>query len=82
MILKFSNYGKPSDPKLKLIGDIALYSIPLYLPIILSLPIPDLVKAWLSPLFTAILATIKIITKFTLDPNYVEPTSDSTEDTK
>jgi len=73
MELQLSNLNKPSDPKWSRIGNIALYAIPLYLPIILSLPISDSTKAWISPLFTAVLATIKIVSKFTLNPNYVEP---------
>jgi hypothetical protein len=77
MKLQLSNLNKPSEPRWKLVGDIALYAIPIYLPIILSLPISDSAKAWISPLFTAVLATIKILSKFTLDLNYVEDITES-----
>jgi hypothetical protein len=82
MTLKLSNYNKPSNPKWALVGNICLYAIPLYIPILLSLPLTDNGKLWVNAISSMVLATVKIISKFTSDSNYVEPTSDITEDIK
>jgi hypothetical protein len=72
MNLKLSNYNKPSHKTYRLIGDIALFAIPIYIPIIMSLPISDLIKSWIVASLSFISGTIKIISKFTLDENYVD----------
>ena len=74
MGLKLSNYNKPSDKTFRFIGDIALFAIPIYIPIVMGLPINDLAKSWIMAGLSFILGTVKIISKFTLDSDYVEPT--------
>jgi hypothetical protein len=70
MRLKFKNYDLPSSPIWKKIGDICLFTIPVYIPILLSLPLKDVQKMWIVGVLNMLLATIKIITKFTVDENY------------
>jgi len=74
MNLKFKNYDKPDSPIWKKVGDICLFTIPIYTPMLLSLPFTDTQKMWIGGLLNMVLATIKIITKFTSDPDYVETT--------
>jgi hypothetical protein len=79
MKLKLSNYKKKSDPKWHLIGDICLYSIPLYIAILTPLPLGDNLKLWLIGVLSFVLTTVKIITKYTVDPNFVQ--NETTEST-
>ena len=78
-MIRLKNYNKLSDPLYKKIGDICLFSIPLYIPIIMTLPIDGVTKLWISGALSFILATVKIISKFTLDPNYVESNNKTVE---
>jgi len=78
MKLKLSNYNKPSHPLFKRIGDICLVAIPLYSSILTTLPINDNSKLWILAGLSSALATVKIITKFTLDPNYKENVVENT----
>jgi len=71
MNLNFCNYNKPSQPIYRKIGDICLFAIPLYTPIILSLPITDNVKLIVTAITSIVLATVKIISKFSVDSNYM-----------
>jgi hypothetical protein len=80
MELKLSNYNKPSNKTYRLIGDIALFAIPIYIPIIMSLPISDLIKSWIVASLSFISGTIKIISKFTLDENYVDSNTKSIQE--
>ena len=76
--LKLSNLNKPSDPKWQKIGDIALFAIPIYIPIVMGLPINDLLKSWIMAGLSFVLGTVKIISKFTLDSDYIEPIAKAT----
>ena len=67
MNISFNNYNKVSNKIAKRIGDICLFSIPIYIPIILELPIKDSIKTWLISSLSFIMATVKIISKFTTD---------------
>ena len=72
MNLKLSNYNKPSHPLFKRIGDICLVAIPIYAPVILSLPLTGDTKAWIVAVVGGLLATVKFVSKFSIDPNYKE----------
>jgi hypothetical protein len=72
MNLSLNNYNKPSHPLFKRIGDICLFAIPLYTPIILSLPMTGTIKLMVTIIISTLLATVKIISKFSIDPNYKE----------
>lgn len=67
MKLKLSNYNKPSNKTFKLIGDILIYAIPVYIPIIMSSPISETYKSWIIAIMTTISSTVKLISKFTTD---------------
>lgn len=69
-MLALSNYNKPSHPLWQRIGDISIFGIMLYIPIIMSLPIDMTLKLWITNSMTFVSSTIKLISKFTLDPNY------------
>ena len=70
MNLKLSNLGKPSEPTWKKFGDFALFSIPIILPSILALPISASALIWILPIAGIILSLVKIISKYTIDPNF------------
>jgi hypothetical protein len=72
MNISLNNYNKPSHPLFKRIGDICLFAIPLYSSTLITLPIPDKTKVLVLTILSILLATIKIVTKFTIDPNYKE----------
>ena len=72
MKLSINNLGKPADPKYKKIADIALYLLLAEIPIVATLPVSDTVKFWITLGLTQGTIAIKAITKFTLDPNYVD----------
>jgi hypothetical protein len=74
MNLSLNNWNKPSHPFWKKFGDYALITIPVYTPIVLCLPIPNTFKMWLVSIMSCTFATAKLITKCTLDPNYVNTT--------
>jgi hypothetical protein len=80
-ILKLSNLNKPSHPNWKKIADIALYMLMAELPIITMLPVSDTTKLWITLGLTQGTVLIKAISKFTLDPDYVDNTliEDSTD---
>lgn len=64
------NWNKPSNPKLKRIADIMVYTLPLYLTAILSLPIDETIKMYINFIMTIIIITFKAISKFTIDQNF------------
>ena len=72
-MIKLSNLGKPSNPNYKKIADIALYMLMAELPVVAMLPVSDNTKLWITLGLTQATVLIKAITKFTIDPNYVEP---------
>ncbi len=80
MKLSIKNYNKPSHKTFKSIADIGLFAIPVYIPIIMSLPISDFIKSWVVAGSSFVSGTIKIISKFTLDPDYVDNNIKSTEE--
>jgi hypothetical protein len=77
MNISLNNYNKPSHILFKKIGDICLFAIPLYTPIILSLPITGNTKLWITAMTSILMATVKIISKFSIDPNYKEDVVDN-----
>ena len=80
MNISINNYNKPSHKTFKLIADIGLFAIPLYIPIIMPLPINDNIKLWIISGLSFLLANIKILSKFSLDTNYVDNNIKSTEE--
>ena len=67
MKLHVDNLKKPSNKKFKLIADMILYTLPLYLGAIMSLPLSDNTKLWINFIVTIVTITIKTISKFTTD---------------
>lgn len=67
MTLKISNLKKPSNKKFKRIGDILLYTLPLYSVAIVASPCPDKLKLWLNFVLTVAVITLKGITKFSAE---------------
>lgn len=63
--LKISNLSKPSNKRWKSVADFFLYTLPLYLTAILTLPISENIKLWLSFGVTMVTITLKGFTKFT-----------------
>lgn len=66
-MLKIENLKKESSKKWKLVADIMLYTLPLYLGAILALPIEESLKIWLNFGVTMIIYTVKAISKFTTE---------------
>ena len=64
--------------KWKLIADILLYTLPLYLTTLVAAPFPDAIKQWGVFILSIGTVTIKAITKFTTEP---EEVAQSEEDT-
>jgi hypothetical protein len=67
MQFSVDNFNKPSHKKWKLVADIILYTLPLYLGAIMALPISEEWKLWLNFSVTVITVTIKGISKFTIE---------------
>ena len=65
MKLKVENLSKPSNKKWKAIADIFLYTLPLYLGAVMTLPISDNIKLWVTFGVTFLTVTLKGLTKFT-----------------
>ena len=65
MIFRLSNLDKPSNKRFKAIADFLLYTMPLYLGIILTLPLSDNIKMWINTGFSFIIITLKGLSKFT-----------------
>jgi hypothetical protein len=75
MQLSIDNLSKPSSKKWKLIADVILYSLPLYIGAVMALPISDTWKVWLNFGVTIITISIKAVSKFT-----AEETNNTTND--
>ena len=72
MALSFDNLRKKDNKKLKAIADFLLYTLPLYLGAIMSLPIPETVKLYLNFGITIIIITAKGATKFSSEEDAQE----------
>jgi hypothetical protein len=68
MEFKIANLKKPSNKKLKLIADIALYVLPFYLTAIMASGFSEEFKVWSNFGITIVVITLKAITKFTSEP--------------
>lgn len=66
-----NNLKKPDHKLLKQIADIALYTLPLYTTVILSMPIPDNTQKWLIVGINTAIVIFKAITKFTTNEEIV-----------
>lgn len=64
-MFKLNNLGRPSNKKWKAVADFFLYTLPLYLGAIMSLPISDEIKMWLNFGVTILTISFKGISKFT-----------------
>ena len=69
MNLSIENLQKPSHPKWKLVADFFLYSLPLYLGAVMTLPVDETIKMWINFGITIATITLKGLTKFTNDEN-------------
>lgn len=67
MTFRYSNLERPTNRRLKAIADFLLYTMPLYLGIILALPIGPNSKMWINTIFSVVIVTLKGLTKFTSD---------------
>jgi len=67
MNLQINNWTKPSNKKWKLIGDICIYSLPLFLTAVMAAPISEDWKLWINFLLSVILVGAKTISKFTAE---------------
>jgi len=65
MRLSTDNLSKPSNRRWKAIADFFLYTLPLYLGAVITLPISETVKLWLTFGVTILTITLKALTKFT-----------------
>ena len=65
MSLSFDNLNKPSNKTFKAVADFFLYTLPLYLGVILALPISEDMKLWINAGVTFVTVTIKGLSKFT-----------------
>ena len=64
-MLALENLNKPSNKKLKAIADFFLYTLPLYQGAILTLPLSDKNKMWITFVISIIVISLKGLTKFT-----------------
>ena len=67
MTFRYSNLDRPSNRRFKEVADFLLYTMPLYLGIILTLPIGPNSKMWINTSFSVVIVTLKGLTKFTSD---------------
>jgi hypothetical protein len=75
MELRLKNYNKPTNRRLKLIADIALFALTLELPIITTLPVSEDVRFWIGFAVAELTVLFKLISKFTADDtvHYPDP---------
>ncbi len=66
-MLSLENLKKPSDRKWKAVADFFLYSLPLYLGVILALPLADNTKVWINFGISMAIVTLKSLSKFTTE---------------
>lgn len=64
MNLSIDNLNKPSNKRFKAVADFFLYSLPLYLGVILALPISEDLKLWINAGVTFVIVTLKGLSKF------------------
>ena len=67
MELKISNLKKPSNKEFKRIADFLLFTLPLYSGAVITLPINDTIKLWITFAFTLVIISLKGLTKFTAE---------------
>jgi|GEM_PF-4201633 len=67
MKLSLENLSKPSNKKWKAIADFFLYTLPLYMGAVVTLPIAEDKKLWITFWMTILIVTLKGATKFTSD---------------
>lgn len=73
MQLSTDNLNKPSNKKWKAIADFFLYTLPLYSGAVIALPISETAKLWITFGATVLTISLKGLTKFSVDPSYIEP---------
>ena len=64
-MLKLENLSKPSSAKWKSVADFFLYTLPIYLTAIMSLPISEELKLWINFGISMLTITLKGVSKFT-----------------
>lgn len=71
-MLNFSikNLNKKTDPNWKLIADIMLYSLPLVIGVVTTMPVSENVQKWAIVYINVIVIIFKAISKFTEDKTY------------
>lgn len=62
-----NNISKPSHKKWKAVADFFLYSLPLYLGAIMTLPVDDTVKMWLNFGASIVIISLKGLSKLTTE---------------
>lgn len=63
MSFKIDNWKKPTPCKIKLIGDMCVYTLPMWQGLIVGSPFSDNTKLWLNFIIGAMLIIAKAITK-------------------
>jgi predicted phosphoadenosine phosphosulfate sulfurtransferase len=65
MSIRIDNLSKPSNKNWKQVSNALLYTLPLYLTTIMSIPISEGLKLWLNFGMTILIITLKGFSKFT-----------------
>jgi hypothetical protein len=65
MSISIDNLSKPSNQNWKRVSNAFLYTMPLYLTTIMSIPISEGLKLWLNFVITILIITLKGFSKFT-----------------
>jgi len=65
MALSLDNLNKPSNKKWKSVADFFLYTLPLYQGAIITLPITDNQKMWITFMVSIVVISLKGLSKFT-----------------
>jgi predicted phosphoadenosine phosphosulfate sulfurtransferase len=65
MNISVKNLSRPSNKAWKKVADFFLYTLPLYLGVIVALPLPEETKIWINFGMSMAVVTLKGLTKFT-----------------
>lgn len=57
------NWKKQTPLRIKLVGDMCVYSLPLWQALVMSSPFSETVKLWINFIFGAFLILAKMVTK-------------------
>lgn len=69
--MKTSNLSKPDSKNWKKVSNFFLYTMPVYLTAIMTLPISETYKLWINFGITILTVTLKGFSKFTTDEDTI-----------